>query len=318
MIELLNQLLYDFVYAEETVEGDFTFIRSLQDVILKPKTVLMPQSYRMRMRRNHSQQLAHQFLKKLDKRYDEYFTFLLDTGKVTVHKRMGEKLESLSTMTLTPNGKIIDIYETETMEDAYTYCHEVMHSWNCNETGITLSWHLMTEAFSILTESLQQDDMASFQRSYPEYKKNKRDTYFALRLKAIRLGFELDLVQVYMQYGYIDDFLLTQLLYNYPLAYQDIVLDHLDWIWEHKTFDFDCLQRDVIGGVMASHMHQRILDNPRKLGEFIDLNDHCNEIAFLDILRYLDLEIEDEDLVILSASSRKILEKNYRKELKTL
>ncbi len=314
MSELLNQLLCDFVYEDDWEDVDISFIRSLQNIITSQKVSLLQQSYKTKMGIEKTKEYAHRFLRRLDRRYDDYFTLLLDTGVIHIHDRMKRKLK-LSTMSITSSGKIIDIYATKTIEDAYTYVHEMMHSWNCDENNLTVTWHLMTEAFSILAESLQCDDMIGI---HPEAIKNKRDTYYALQIRAIILQFELDLVDLYMAHGYIDDDMMLHYLKSKNRYEQGIIDLHLDWIEENGMLRFDSLQRDIIGGVIASYMHNRILEHPKRIQEFIELNDHCNEIPFLDVLRYLDLEVEDEYSWILSKKSLQTLEKSYQKELKSL
>lgn len=316
MSELLNQLLQDFVYEYDDMEVDIdtSFIRSLQQMIVRQKFSLQPQIYKTSIGIDKTKEYAHQFLRCLDKRYDDYFTLLLDIGVVHIHSRM-KRENRLSTMIFGPTGKRIDIYATKTIEDAYTYVHEMMHSWNCCETNFTATWHLMTECFSILAESLQCDYMRGI---HPEYKKNKRDTYYALKERAILLGFELDLVDFYFTHGYIDDKMMLRYLETKSRSERCTIYQHLDWIEDNQMLRFDMLQRDIIGGVMASYMHNRILDQPKKIGEFIELNDHCNEISFLDLLRYLDLEIADESSWELSQKSLQKLEQSYQKELKSL
>ena len=63
-------------------------------------------------------------------------------------------------------------------------------------------------------------------------------------------------------------------------------------------------------------MHQRILENPRKIEEFIKINDEINYMDFYDILKYLDLEIEDYEFGELKHESYKKLFKSYKKELR--
>ena len=314
MSDLLNQLLQDFVYEDELGEIDISFIRSLQKLITRQKVSLQPQTYKTKMGLDKTQEYAHQFLRKLDKRYDDYFTLLLDTGVIHIHSRM-KREHRLSMVTFPSTGRRVDIYATKTLEDAYTFVHEVMHSWNSDEANFTVTWHFMTECFSILAENLQCDSMLGL---HPEYKKNKRDTYYALRERAIMLGFELDLVDFYMSHGYIDDEMMLRYIETKSREERCTISNHLDWIEENQMLKFDFLQRDVIGGVMASYMHNRILDNPKRIGEFIELNDHCNEIPFLDLIRYLDLEVKDLDTWELEEESLHKLEHSYQKELKSL
>lgn len=315
MSELLNRLLQDFVSEEESKDIDNRFIWSLQKIIASQKFSLTPRKCSIRVSTQKNQEYAHQFLRRLNKNYDDYFTYLLSYGRIQIHKR--ENPNQLSQMIASPYGKMIHIYETRTIEDAYTYVHEMMHDWNCIEFSPTETWQLMTECFSILAENLERDDMEKY-NPLPEYRKNKIATYYALRERAVILGFELELIDVYFNHGYIDDDMLFQILDSKSGYERDVVRMHLSWIDENEELRFDSLQRDVIGGVMASYMHDRILEKPERVEEFIELNNHCNEIPFLDLLRMLGLEVEDESSWILSEKSLQTLEKSYQKELKSL
>ncbi len=316
MSELLNQLLHDFLSEEESKDIDNSFIKSLQKIIVSQKFSLQPQGYKQIVSIEQSQDFSHQFLKRLNKNYDDYFTYLLSFGKIQIYDR-AKYPNALSQMVATPYGKMIHMYANQSIEDSYTYVHEFMHYWNCFEFAPTVTWQLMTECFSILAENLQRDDMDQH-NTHPEYRKNKIATYYALRERAYILGFELELIDAYQKHGYIDDDMLFQVIDSKSGYERDVVCMHLSWIDENEALRFDSLQRDVIGGVMASYMHNRILEQPKRVEEFIELNNHCNEIPFLDLLRSLDLEIEDETSWILSKKSLQELEKSYQKELKSL
>ncbi len=316
MSELLNQLLHNFLAEEESKNIDNSFIKSLQKIIISQRFSLQPKGYRKVVSIAQSQEYSHQFLKRLNKDYDDYFTYLLSSGRIRIYDR-AKHPEATSQMVASPYGKMIHIYANKSIEDSYTYVHELMHDWNCFEFAPTVTWQLMTECFSILVENLQRDDMEKY-NTHPEYRKNKVATYYALRERAYILGFELELIDTYLKYGAIDDDMLFHMIDSRSGYERDVVRMHLNWIDENEALRFDSLQRDVIGGVMASYMHERILEQPKRIVEFIELNNHCNEIPFLDVLRSLDLEVVDETSWMLSRSSLKKLERSYQKELKSL
>lgn len=316
MSELLNRILHDFLSEEESQEFDSRFIKSLQRIIVSQKFSLQPQSYQTIVSIEKSQEYSHQFLRRLNRSYDDYFTYLLSYGRIQIYDR-AKYPNAVSQMIATPYGKMIHIYANKSIEDSYTYVHELMHDWNCFEFAPTATWQLMTECFSILAENLQKDDMEKHDAP-PEYQKNKVATYYALRERAIILGFELELIETYLKYGCIEDDRIYQILTSRIGYEREVVQMHLRWINEKETLRFDALQRDIIGGVMASYMHDRILEQPKRIEEFIELNNHCNEIPFVDVLKSLDLEVEEESSWILSKRSLQTLEKSYQKELKSL
>ncbi len=318
-LELLNQLLYDYLYDEDDFyEADFSFLTSMNHIITTPRFHLERQRYRTKTKLQTCIGLSHQFLNHLDSRYGEYLEFLLSSGKITIHQKFLKRRAPLSAMTVSEQGKKIDFYPVGSIEDAYTFSHETLHSWNCDEKCLTPTWSLTTELFSILAESLQEDEMKTYQHFYPEYRKNKRNTYYALRLKAMELDFEIQLLEAFQYYGYLDEELLLHIFEEMTPEEREVSYRHFAWIMEHEELDIWLLQRYVIGGVLASYMHQRILQKPARIRQFIELNDYCNEMEFIDILKYLDLELLDEGTVEVSPESLKVLEKSYKAELLSL
>ena len=317
MLDLLNQLLADYVY-EDIAEVDFQFLTTLSKIIRKQRIFLQPQKYHTRMGLQKSYQLSYDFLTKISPSYGEYLENCKNSGNLLVHRLKKRRPEHLSAMTVSEAGKQIDIYPTGTVEDTYTFSHEIMHSWNCDEKELTPTWSLVTECLSILVESLQEDDFAKQGICPPEYRKNKIDTYYALRQKAIRLDFEIQLLETFQAYGYLDIDSLARILKKMDDEERTIAFEHLDWIERKETLEIWDLQRYVISGLLASHMHQRILKRPAFIQEFFTLTNHLNEMDFVDVLAYLDLEVLDEDTCELSQESYKLLEKSYQAELYSL
>ncbi len=315
LIDLLNKLLQEYFY-EDTEEVDFSFLKNMTSIVRTPKFHLQKQSYHSHMRISRSFSLAKEFLTTVDPRYGEYLELLMTSGKIHIHPRVGKYLESLSCMIASEEDKQIEFYATDTIEDAYTFAHESMHSWNCREKNPTYNWELMTEGMSILIESLAEDYFRG--KSLREYRKNKRDTYYALRIKAIALEFEIRLLEFYQLYRYLDEELLDQIFSGFPHTVEDILTRDLERIWEDKELQCYDLERNVIGGVLASYMHQRILEKPSRIGEFVELNDSLNELAFEDTLYYLGLEVLDVGTLELSKESQKQLQMSYQKELHRL
>ncbi len=314
MIELVNQLLQECLY-EDFNDGDLSFLQSMSHIVLKPRYYLREQIYRTKMGLNKSFALTQDFLSRFHGPYGEYFDTLVRHAKIHEHE-LDE--DGISYMEITEDGKFIEFYPNQTIEDAYTLSHECMHSWNCDEENITDTWCLMTECFSIVMESLQQDYFRASKTFYPEYQKNKRDTYYALRNKALMMKFEMELIEFYRMFGYIDEDLLAHMFKGMSPLEQELAYDDLEWMMKNHDLHIYALSRYVVGGVLASHMHQRILSKKRNIQEFIELNDYCNEILMEDVLRYLDLEVLDDETLQLSGKSLEQLSYHYQKELKSL
>ena len=65
-------------------------------------------------------------------------------------------------------------------------------------------------------------------------------------------------------------------------------------------------------------MYERIKINSKNKHELFDINDMINEISFKELMSYLDLETEKKDEFLLTNDSLDILEKSYKKVLKSI
>ena len=200
-----------------------------------------------------------------------------------------------------------------TIEDSYTLTHETIHNTNRDINNLTINWHLMTESFSILAELLQRDYFKSLANTPREYHFNELDTLYALLIKACQLDFELNLISKYMKYGQINGYFVSQCLEDKSDFYARWATpDILDSI-KKGEFNFSELQRNVVGGVISSHMYERIKNKPSRISEFIELNDSVNDMEFNDTLHFLDLELSDKEKTILTPESVKTLTLAYKK-----
>ena len=143
------------------------------------------------------------------------------------------------------------------------------------------------------------------------------DTLIALYIKACRLDFEIELLFAYNKHGYINKYLYNEILSKYNSLYEKSeASNHLLDIIEKNDLDYTLLQRDIVGGILSSYMFDRIDSNSSRIKEFIELNDNINNISFVEVLNYLDLDIIDKEFVLLSNTSNIILNDCYKKRLK--
>lgn len=315
IIERLNKIL-----AEETVEeslGDiyeYEFIQNLTSIILNAP-IPTKRNYHSHMGLQQSIHHSLCFLEKLNQKYAATLHFILENDKIN-YKSVKEFPLSNSSVSLINGEKRVNLIVQNNIEDSYTLTHETLHFNNFDVENITDNWHLMTETFSILSENLQKRYFASLQISPRDYTNNEIDLLFSLKVKACCLDFEIRLIFLYLKYGYINEYWYTELFNGYNDFYVEVVSDHVLEIIANGELSFPLLQRYIIGGCLSAYMLERIDSNHRYINEFFELNDACNEMSFVDSLNYLDLEVTNKDIVLLSPKSLLKIKKAYISRIK--
>lgn len=314
MFDKLNEILKEFTLGYEDT-SEYQFIQDMVNIILSVKVPLYNQKYHSKMRFNCSKDHSFRFLSGLKSDYVDCLHFVLNNGKISFDSSKENK-SRLSTVSIVNGDKHINMYLRDTVEDSYTLTHELFHYMNLDLNNVTNNWDLTTEAISITGEGLQKD---YFRRlGVKDFRLNEMDTLFALKIKAIQLDFELKLIYTYLNYGVINEFLFSEILNGKSDFYFEMAYDDYLEIIRTGELNFPLLQRNVVGGCLAMHMLYRIGKDKRKIGEFITINDCCNSMSFIDTLRFLDLNVVDEDIVILDKSSIDTLQKEYIYRVKSI
>jgi hypothetical protein len=310
-IEKINKIVEEFVEEEPITEDEFIFIRQLINIILDSKLPSNNTKYRSHMRFNTSLKHSLNFLESIDKRYRLNLENMFDNKQVLMLRGNG-----LSQLTAYDGISVMEFYERGTIEDSYTLTHENIHDTNRDLSNLTVNWHLMTEAFSILSELLQRDYFSKLSSIPKDYHLNELDTLVALKIKACQLDFEINLICTYLEYGFINDYLFYKCLEGKDNFYAESVVHDMLQVIKQGDLNFSMLQRNVIGGVLSSHMYERIKSKPSRVREFVELNDSANEMAFMDTIHYLDLDVLDPDTFMLDKESVKVLSYEYKKRCK--
>ncbi len=307
MFEQLNQILEEFTLGYEDTR-EYEFIQSLVNIILSIDIPINKTEYHSRMRINHSISHSFKFLEGLKGDYAEQLHFILKNGHIDFDSSK-ESITRLSKTILVGDEKRIKMCLRGNIEDSYTLTHEYFHYANMDVKNITNNWDLMTEAISITSEGLQKEYFRKL--GAKDFRLNELDTLYALKIKAMQLDFELQLIYTYLRYGEINEYLFSE-IFNYKSdAYFDAAYDDYLEIKRTNEMCFPLLQRNVIGGVLASHLLYRIGNAPKHIGEFITIHENCANMLFPDTLRFLDLDVVDDYLVLLSKASLNTLQKEY-------
>lgn len=82
--------------------------------------------------------------------------------------------------------------------------------------------------------------------------------------------------------------------------------------------NFSSYQTYIIGYLLATHILSKINNDRSYIKEYINLINNSNNMTFVETLKKLDLEVIDEDNVILSDNSIKVLKREYKKRVEAL
>lgn len=303
----------NFFYEDE----DFNFELMLAQLIMDIKSPLCNSRYHGRMRLQQSLNHSLAFLGTLKKDYADALSFAVDTGKVyLVSQKLYPNAESL--VTVTDGEKRIYLATTDTIEDAYTITHEAMHYINFDEAAASENWHLMTEAFSIVAETLERKYFANLPVRPQDYQINEKNVLYALKVKAVKLDFLIRLILSYNRHRYINQYRLMELLQDQNEFYVYYATMEAREIMHNGRLNYGVLLRYVIGGCLSSYMLDRIDTNSKYLDEFRYLNDHAKEMSFIDTLTYLGLDVLEEYPIVLSNQSLKDIKGAYVKRVKNI
>lgn len=308
MFEEINQILKEFTYGYEDT-SEYEFIQSLVNIVLSINVPLNKTEYHSKMRINQSISHSFKFLNGLKKEYAERLHFIFTNGHIE-YDRSKDSITRLSQTILDANNdKKIVLCVRGNVEDSYTLTHEFFHYDNMDFNHITSNWDLTTEAISITSEGLQKE---YFRRlGIKDFRLNEIDILYAIKVKAMQLDFELNLIYTYLKYGEINEYLFSEIFADKSDFYFDVAYhDYLD-IKRNNELSYPLLQRNVVGGILANHMLYRIEKNPKKVGEFITIHENCTNMLFTDTLRFLDLEVVDDYYSLLSKDSLNTLKKEY-------
>lgn len=313
--DILNKILQEVIDEEPFFEEDYILIKKFCEIIRNAGLPLFNTKYNSNMGINTSIMYSLDFLEKIDPRYSYNLERLINNNQLYLHA--GKNNYGLSQLIVEDGKSIINMYQRGTIEDSYTLTHENIHDTNRDINNLTVTWHLMTETLSILSEMLQMEYFRNLSIIPKNYKLNEMDTLIALYIKACRLDFEIELLFAYNKYKYINKYIYNEILSKYNNLYEksEAAVHILDII-ESGDLDYTSLQRDIVGGILSSYMFERIENSPSRIKEFVELNDNINYISFIDVLNYLDLDVINKEFVLLSNTSNNILNDSYKRRLK--
>ena len=201
------------------------------------------------------------------------------------------------------------------IHDSSTMVHELMHNLNMRPDYLSITRFLFTESISILGEMLYASYLIENNLYIHDIKVNLKDLFWSASRISMKNDFDIQLMLEYLNDGYVNDKTIKNLRLNREYNYQiDYSLSEL----ETSNFGFDMDQRYSIGILFACYMYERIKNNKKNIVELFEINEMINDISFKELMAYLGLETEKKDEFLLTNDSLDILEKSYKKVLKSI
>ena len=253
----------------------------------------------------------------------EYTTDFLDTIDKKYSSRLHDKLDNYgvefihddpskgSYLRTYGESKYITIYLRGTIADSYALTRETVHDINTDTKLRQRTWSLMTDALAYLAERLQLDYFSKLEEPPGDFENIEFERIEKIHSDAMGLDFSLQLLNLYESRNFIDQYSIERLILESkkPELTASIYLPKAlkEGVKIHE------LERGVVGGILSSYMYQRISDNPRLIAEFKELNEMLNTYSFNDILKYLELDVTNNDLSIISDKSLDSLSSAYEK-----
>ena len=312
----LNKLIHSYVCDDDFLFEDFDIVKKLNNHILINPYLSDCLTKDKILRINNSYKISCAFLETIDIRYLKYLKDKWDSGIFDFNfKKTNICAETYYDEESQKN--IISLPVKNTLEDSFTITHEIIHEMNLDNDNFSFSFYVLCEALALLSEFLLEDYLNKTQ--YKSFLRNKRDIFQTIiNFKAKSVDIELHLLDKYLKNGYISNSDIKNYIMDKPKPDRELYQMFINNILYMNELSIDVEQRNIIGVFFASYMHNRILEDSKKMGEFIFINDNINEMDLYDIFKTIGIKVCNEETGDLTDQSYQKLFKSYDKELKSI
>ena len=280
------------------------------DIILGEKDFNFNYKYKKKYDFKQIDKYVEEFLFDLNPDYLEYYRLRKTDGTIELdyNNNCGE---AYSTYDDQLGKRVIYVSVTGTIEDAFSIVHELFHDINLRYELDSYGRYFFTECLSLLGEFLFSDFLSK--KNVVEYNNVVNRCLYYLRKKALEVNFNLRLIQEYLDNGYIDKNIITNLIMSYCDYYREDLIEIIYNISEQEWLTLEEDECYILSGLSATYMYDRIKNNKKNLNELFDLNDALNDFDLGQVLDYLDLNHNDYEL---TPDSYNVLRKSYKKFIK--
>lgn len=321
-LDVLNTALLSDYSEEEYKLEDLKLISDLVKIVLSVPLSLEVPIYKYPMSLETSLYHAKNFLEILNKDYKKDLENAINDGYAVF--RVVEEFFELSATINDASNKYIEYNMTGYVFDVYSIVHELIHYTSLDVKNKTINWRLTTEAYAFVAEALLSQYLKSIPYNIPEIELNDISNIVGVVEKTFMLDFEIELMKLFMIKKNITHEDIVGILKNKNETYIEYAILDLKNIYEKYNTDkiyelnFSNYQSYVIGYLLATHILNKINNDTSYISEYINLINNSNNMTFVDTLKKLDLEVIDEENVILSDNSIKVLKREYTKRVEVL
>lgn len=319
--------IYQFIYFDD-IDNDYI---TLEQLILAEKfcNIILynfdfknycdDPKFKKKVSKESSIERSKEFLNVLSSEYGKKLIQNID-DKVMKFYNFGELFTGYASYI--GGVKKIGVPLRNDYSDAFVITHEQIHDTTMHSADLSATWSYFSETPTMLSELLQADYMqkAGFdQREINKYKKFSLSGYV---YRALMLKVQINLLKEILISGYIDAHTVRKILGEiYEICHdEDLTYDAFDesidkLFHEEEIFYFFDL-RYVIGGVLSSYLHDKIIENNDLVKSFTEYNETFSNLDIQGVFESIDIEFSEENVLDLSEETYKKLEKSYKNELK--
>ncbi|MCM1370616.1 MAG: hypothetical protein NC181_01820 [Clostridium sp.] len=323
-LKQLNDLLEQAYFEiEELYLEDFKIFKTLNDYIIKNFIdINRIIKYDTRVGLSNSYKYAYDFFNSFNK---EYANYLKENWNDEIINKDFVKFNNSNNIaeTYMENDKAkIYLPFDKTLFDSYSIVHEIIHHMKIEEANKigAYNFNILCESLSILSEMLFSDYLIKNNVPLNLINKNKVALMRGIQDKSNIFDLDYYLLERYIYNGNISNYDISKYLNNSPISICKYFYYTLSEILDRGILSIFFESRYIIGVFIASYMHERIQENPKNIDEFIELNDNINKMDILDIFKYLELDVinDNNGFIDFSTETYQKLFKSYKKEFSNL
>lgn len=331
----LNEELYKFIFLDE-IDEEYL---SIEQLILAEKfcNILLYNfdfskfcdnpKFLKKISKKSSIKYSEDFLGFLKPEYAEKLLQNIDTGTFSFCSIEEQEFGYASYF---DNKKVISVPLRNDISDSFIITHEEIHDTTFDSNEMSVAWSYFSELPPMLSELLQADYMEENGMDSKEIRKYKKFSTSGYIYRALMLKVQINLLKQILLVGYIDRVYIYELInelcdicHDQNLAY-DAIDDSISKLFLeeqeqqlYESFYFFDL-RYVIGGVLSTYLHDKILEDKRNLKYFAEYNENFGNLDIQGVFESLGLDFEEETCLDLSEKSYEVLEKSFVKEIKRI
>lgn len=326
-MDRINECLYRFLYDYASDENYFEMENLILsekfcDLIIKNynyKNYYADNNFRKYVSKLNAIKYANEFLRTLNPKYEEKLNQNISDGTTTftTYEDVGEAF-----VDVVDDKKVMMIPIENDLIDSFALVHEQIHDTTMEVHEFSDVWDYFCETPSILSEFLMKDYLEKNNFDKKELNRISKSTKTSFAYIALLVKTEIMLLKEVLTTGYINKKSIfditseiTNICGNEEITYE--VFTHaIDELYDYENLFYYYNLRYVIGDVLASYLHDKILKDPKLLKEFASYNEYFKNLDIEEVFMSIGLDMNEETYNDIDGESYKKLEKAYKEESK--